>query len=314
MERGGDLLEFLAPSESGAECQTRIQSTTGLGGVHLEQVFKEMTWEASTLLDIWGESGSGKTDWIYAMCVSITTPMSLNLEESCTAQSVSIGGSGRRVLFVDTDHHFNAFRLTAMLSARIRTCVHVAGLAHDAHEHSIVRCIQECLDRIMVYRPKTLCDLYCTLFALSRERIAEMPLVVIDSLSSISLLPDSRMEPPIALGNAVDYVCRTLHARVVITQRPQGGRLPFDLDSTKKESVSHLPREVHEYPFFSNIRGNRIPRMHVVLRVIEGEKPAHQKDEMKVADVFVSSPGGSTVRRVFLAKDGPEGPIYQYKS
>jgi hypothetical protein len=265
-------------------------------------------------MEIWGESGTGKTDWIYAMCVSITTPMSLVLENGSAVQSVSIGGSGRRVLFVDTDHHFNAFRLTAMLSSHIRTLVSMYGLPHDAHEHSIVGCIQESLNRILVYRPKTVCDLYCTLFALSRERIAEMPLVVIDSLSSISLLPDSRVEPPIALDYAVDYVCRTLHARVVITQRPQGGRFPFDLDSTKKESTSHHTKETQEYPFFSSARGNRIPRMHAILRIIDSEKPAHQSDEMKVADVFVSAGGGATTRRVFLAKDGPEGPIYRCKS
>ncbi|XP_028400050.1 DNA repair protein XRCC2-like [Dendronephthya gigantea] len=140
--------------------------------------------QVKDVIELYGDSGSGKTQILLHLIANCILPKSWN--------GIELGGRDVGVIFVDTDFHFFILRLVEILKERIKSCIsdRTLPMASVADMQAL---IESCLSRLIVAKCSSTEELLETVRNLEkilRER-TDICVMMIDSISAFYWLDKS---------------------------------------------------------------------------------------------------------------------------
>lgn len=129
------------------------------------------------VLEIYGESSSGKTQCLLHWLATCLLPASWN--------EVTLGGLGIGVVFMDNDSRFSMIRLVGMMEARVATAMERSDQSVPSEE-TMEEMIKTCLENLKLVRCSSSLQFAMTLFSLESllSNHSKISIIMIDSISA----------------------------------------------------------------------------------------------------------------------------------
>jgi len=154
---------------------------------HLDEVLFPGGLEPGHVIELSGEEGTGKSQYLLHLLATAILPASVS--------GVEIGGLNAEVLFIDIKYTFNVLRLVALLEQRLSAALNKADDAGSAKkssstdaesEDAVESAVRQCLNRFFFVRCSSSSQLAVTLCSLESVLAAKpgIRLVMLEDISA----------------------------------------------------------------------------------------------------------------------------------
>lgn len=175
-------------SQSGTELFNSVRYSTAPPGPSffggLDTLFQASPLQRGDVVEIQGATGSGKTSFLYFLCITAILPSEWTVTLGSNPISTSVGGKGQSVAFLDCTQRFSITRLATLLREHLSQALEVT-----VQDHVIDDQVRECLKRLHVFSPHSTVQLAATLqrlpsyFTSEAASATELAYVLIDGSS-----------------------------------------------------------------------------------------------------------------------------------
>jgi len=154
---------------------------------HLDEVLFPDGMEPGHVVELSGEDGTGKSQYLLYLLVTAILPAAVS--------DVEIGGLNAEVLFIDIKYTFNVLHLVALLEQRLSAALNKAddistakkSATEDAESEDVIEsAVRQCLSRFYLVRCSSSSQLAVTLCSLESVLAAKpsIRLVMLDDISA----------------------------------------------------------------------------------------------------------------------------------
>lgn len=162
-------------AESGQQLLARLDSRPTLEG--LEQKLFGSGPSPHDIIEISGGGSSGKTILVIQLIAKCLLPKSWN--------DICIGGLGTRAILIDTDHHFQIFKLISIMEDIITSSASLGSSSQEV-DNIVLNIVEKALSNLIILSCFDSSEFFVTFHSLERilSNNKDISLLVIDSLTA----------------------------------------------------------------------------------------------------------------------------------